>query len=175
MPAKTAAHPRDHRPAWSLLLAGAAAACLAFAGSAVRAEDAGARPVLSAEPYRTLSVNIPLNSGDEAGHWIEWLVRAKAGTPLLYSWSVSGVTEPEEFYSDLFGHGVEPGTGEDVSYQKFSGLFSNGAVTVPYDGLHGWYFKNDSAGAVVVHLRLSGDFEVVSAEELAAIQAADEP
>lgn len=102
-------------------------------------------------------------------------MRAKAGTPILYSWSVSGVTEPEEFYSDLFGHGVEPGTGEDVSYQKFSGLFSNGAVTVPYDGLHGWYFKNDSAGAVVVHLRLSGDFEVVSAEELAAIQAADEP
>lgn len=174
MPARTAYMP-DRRPAWWLLLAGAAATCLTLAGGGARAEEAAARPVLSAEPYRTVSVNIPLESGDVAGHWIEWLVRAKAGTPLLYAWSVSGVTDPEEFYVDLFGHGVEPGTGEDVSYHKLSGLFSNGAVTVPYDGLHGWYFKNDSAGAVVVHLRLSGDFEVVSAEELAAIQAADEP
>lgn len=161
------------RPSLSLLVLALTAAVAAPSVAQSPKEDERFRAVTSPSPHRTVSVDIPLASGDEAGHWIEWLVRTQAGRPLLASWSVSGVTEPEEFYGHFFGHGVEPESGEDIIYQRRSGLFSHSAVTPPYDGLHGWYFKNDSAGAVVVHLTLSGYFDLVSAEELAAIQAAE--
>lgn len=119
-------------------------------------------------PYRTETVQIPLASGDEAGHWTEWKVRARAGQPLVYSWSVSGVANPEEFYVDFHGHTEPPAAEREDSYHRVSGLYASGALTTPFDGLHGWYFKNDSAGAVVVHLRVSGFYEPLTPEEIAA-------
>jgi hypothetical protein len=76
------------------------------------------------------------------------------GTSLVYSWSVDA--PPEEFYFDM--HGETPPTPEVklVTYQKGTGVASNGSVVAPFDGIHGWYLQNQAERPVTVRLELSG-------------------
>ena len=41
-------------------------------------------------------------------------------------------------------------------YSKTGGSPQNGVFTAPWDGIHGWYLKNESAKDVVVTLELAG-------------------
>lgn len=137
-----------------------------------RQADTGTLPISVAQvPFRSDTFRIALASGDEAGHELEQKLRAAAGTTLGYSWSVSGIDNPEEFYVDLHGHAPPaPGYRED-SFRQGGGLADSGSFVVPFDGIHGWLFKNDSAGPAVVTLQVSGFYTPVPAEELAAIEA----
>jgi hypothetical protein len=35
-----------------------------------------------------------------------------------------------------------------------------GTFTAPFEGKHGWYFRNESKQAIVVTLRLKGQYEL---------------
>ncbi len=41
-------------------------------------------------------------------------------------------------------------------YSKTGGSPEAGVFTAPWDGIHGWYLKNDSGKDVVVKLELAG-------------------
>lgn len=55
-------------------------------------------------------------------------------------------------------HGETPPTPEVkvVTYQKGTGVASNGSVVAPFDGIHGWYLQNQAERPVTVRLELSG-------------------
>jgi len=116
-------------------------------------------------PFRSDVIEIPLGSSetDNLHSELEYKVRMKAGDSLVYSWTVTGVTNPEEFYSDF--HSETPARGQTpakvMEYRQSTGLTSNGALTAPIEGVHGWYLQNQAVGAVVVHLKLSGFYELV--------------
>jgi hypothetical protein len=92
----------------------------------------------------------------------------KAGGALIYSWTVEGVSNPEEFYSDF--HGEAPATEQDkrptvVEFRRATGLASHGELTAPMDGIFGWFLQNQSEAPAVVHLKLAGFYELIPAGE----------
>ena len=115
--------------------------------------------------FRSDVIDIPLASSetDNLHSELEYKVRMKPGDTLVYSWAVTGIANPEEFYSDF--HGETPAQGQTpakvVEYRQATGLSSNGALTAPIPGVHGWYLQNQAVGAAVVHLKLSGFYELV--------------
>lgn len=118
--------------------------------------------------WRTDTIEIPLRSGDDRmrGNELEYKVRMKQGATLTYEWSVSEITNPEEFYFDFHGHTVVEGQEMTVAtYKQATGTKAAGALTAPFDGVHGWYFQNQALPAVVVRVRLSGFYELVEAGE----------
>jgi hypothetical protein len=116
--------------------------------------------------FRSHAIDIPLRSPDTGrrGSDIEYKVLMKAGDALVYSWAVSGLTDPEEFYFDFHGEApAGPGRAEPlvVGYGNGTGASSHGMLVAPIDGVHGWYLQNQSGAPVVVRLRLSGFYEIV--------------
>ena len=109
---------------------------------------------------RTDTVSIPLAAaGDADGrNDLEWKVRMQEGTTLVYSWSVDG--PPEEFYFDMHGETASTPEVKVVTYQKGTGVASNGSIVAPFDGIHGWYLQNQAERPVVVRLKLSGFYQM---------------
>lgn len=110
--------------------------------------------------FRTDTVDIPLAA---AGDWerrdeLEWKVRMKTGDTLVYSLKVEA--PPEEFYFDFHGQSDPSPEVKVLSYKEGLGASSNGAMTAQFDGIHGWYLQNQSVKPVVVHLKLSGFYEM---------------
>jgi hypothetical protein len=113
--------------------------------------------------FRTDTIEIPLKSGDGRGNDLEYKVRMKQGATLIYEWSVSDITNPEEFYYDFHGHTLSE-TREAMTvatYKQATGLSAKGALTAPFDGVHGWYLQNQAVPPVVVRLKLSGFYELI--------------
>jgi hypothetical protein len=118
--------------------------------------------------WRTDTIEIPLKSGDDRmrGNELEYKVRMRQGATLTYEWSVSEITNPEEFYTDFHGHTVVEGQEMTVAtYKQATGIKAAGALTAPFDGVHGWYFQNQALPAVIVRVKLSGFYELVEAGE----------
>ena len=110
-------------------------------------------------PFRTDTVDIPLKPGESEGAELEYKVQMKAGQTLVYSWTVDA--PPEEFYFDFHSE-MRPAPKETVvSHEQAVGVARNGALTAPFDGIHGWYFQNQSLKPVTVHLKLSGFYTLL--------------
>jgi hypothetical protein len=125
---------------------------------------AGGPQVLAREyptAFRTDTIDIPLKGAESAGSEVEYKVKMKAGQTLIYSWSVAA--PPEEFYSDFHSQEwPQKGPKENVvSHRAALGVGVNGAMTAPFDGIHGWYLQNQSEKPVVVHLKISGFYDLL--------------
>jgi D-alanyl-D-alanine carboxypeptidase len=121
-------------------------------------------------PIKAPSKNPPLKDArtDEvtitvaAGRGLEYKFQMKKHAKLKYEWQ-SGSTE---IYFDFHG---EPEGGGANSYKK--GYFESyalsaaksakGTVTVPFDGVHGWYWKNNSDQDTLITLKTSGIYTVI--------------
>ena len=115
-------------------------------------------------PFRSDTIEIPLRDGDDRtrGTELEYKVRMKMGGTLIYEWSVADITNPEEFYFDFHGHTTVEGQEMTVAtYKQATGTSARGALTAPFDGVHGWFLQNQSAKAVVVKVKLSGFYELI--------------
>ncbi len=112
--------------------------------------------------FRSDVIDIPLaaSGNEDRNDELEYKVRMKAGEVVVYSWTVEGLTDPEEFYYDFHSEST-PAPGQVVEYRQMMGADSNGALTAPFEGVHGWYFQNQSVKPVTVHLKLSGFYQLV--------------
>lgn len=116
-------------------------------------------------PFRSDMIEIPLASGDDRrrGNELEYKVRMKKGATLIYSWTVEGISNPEEFYTEFHGHTLTENE-ESMTvayYKKATGTTANGTLIAPFDGVHGWYYQNQSVGPVVVKLKVSGFYDLI--------------
>jgi hypothetical protein len=92
-----------------------------------------------------------------AGKGVEYKVRVRAGEKLRYSWKC----DAGELFYDF--HGEPAGAAKDV-FESFAAGVSAGAkgtLTAPFDGTHGWYWKNRSANPIRVTLDTGGRYEIV--------------
>lgn len=114
-------------------------------------------------PFRsdTLEIRLAARRDPKHGDELEYKVSMQAGESLVYTWKVEGLDDEEFFYSDLHGEQRGQGTPVVVEYRKGTGLSANGLLVAAMDGVHGWYLQNQSDRPVVVHLRLSGFYELV--------------
>ena len=125
------------------------------------ADQSVARYTTSAD--RSDIIDIPLNTADagQGGEELEYKVRMKAGDSLVYSWSVDGISNPEEFYYDFHSESPPTPKVKVIEYRQATGTSSSGVLVAPMDGIHGWYLQNQSAKAVVVKLKVSGFYQLV--------------
>jgi hypothetical protein len=115
--------------------------------------------------FRSDTVEIPLASGDDRrrGNELEYKVHMAEGATLLYEWRVEPMENAQEFYYDFHGHTAEV-EGEEMTvatYTQATGASAQGALTAPFEGVHGWYFQNQSVEPVIVYLKISGFYDLI--------------
>src|SRR5262245_30777943 len=110
--------------------------------------------------HRTDTVDIPVRPN---GGEIEYMVKMRQGESMVYSWRAVEIANPQRLTSEFHGHTDRaPGTtGTLIFYRKATGATENGTLVAPFDGIHGWYLKNDTDRPVVVRLTLAGFYEVI--------------
>ncbi|HEX3485969.1 MAG TPA: hypothetical protein VHT51_12970 [Micropepsaceae bacterium] len=117
-----------------------------------------------ATAFRTDTFEITLPPDEDKGE-LEFKVKMRPGDTLTYSWNVTGdEAHPEWFYYDFHGESrpVPEGAKATVmEYRQATGLKSSGALVAPFEGVHGWYFQNQSDKPQTVHLTISGFYELV--------------
>jgi hypothetical protein len=136
--------------------------------AASTAKSAAPAPLLRtyATRWRTDQIDIPLTSAEDLGAEIETKVKMKKGATLIYSWTVTGLTNPEEFYFDMHSQSDPMPKVVVISHEARIGTGGNGALVAPFDGIHGWYLQNQSVGPVVVHLKLAGFYERMTPSDI---------
>ena len=103
--------------------------------------------------WRTDAVDVAV----PAGKGLEYNLTMKKGDTLVYNISYGTLSEPGKMVSEFHGHTRQVnGVGDLMFYSKSDGSPQSGSFTAPWDGIHGWYLKNESPNDVVVKLELAG-------------------
>jgi hypothetical protein len=127
--------------------------------------SAGSNAVAHSYPqtWRTDTIEIPLAAAPTPGYDLEYKVRMKSGETLVYSWTA--VDAPaDEFYYDFHSESDPAPKVSVASHKEGTANLANGSLTAPFDGIHGWYFENQSTKPVVVRLTLAGFYELRRAD-----------
>jgi hypothetical protein len=117
--------------------------------------------VLSIQPgkWRTDKVLVPV----AAGKGLEYKLTMKKGEGLVYNISYGALSDPKLMVVEFHGHTPQvSGVGDLMFYSKTGGSPESGVFTAPWDGIHGWYLKNDSPKDVVAILELAGFYSIES-------------
>jgi len=88
----------------------------------------------------------------------EFKLEASKGSQFSYMWS-SG---KDPLFFDFHGEPKNDTTGSFKSYQKGTESTFSGSVVAPFEGTHGWYWKNTSTSPVTISLSLQGDYRLTS-------------
>ena len=90
-----------------------------------------------------------------AAKWeLEYKFRMKKGAKLQYAWDTGGT----KLFYDFHGEPKGDTTGYFKSYKESTGAKSSGFLTAPFEGIHGWYWKNQTNKPVTVTLKVKGDY-----------------
>jgi hypothetical protein len=115
--------------------------------------------VISIKPvkWRTDKVEVSVATGEG----LEYKLTMNTGDTVVYNISFGALKAPEQMVSEFHGHTEQvDGVGDLMFYSKTGGSPQSGVFTAPWDGIHGWYLKNDSAADVVVTIELDGLYEI---------------
>jgi hypothetical protein len=101
----------------------------------------------------------------EPGRGLEIKLVMREGDAVVYSWQATGLDRADQLISEFHGHTDEvPGEkGTVMFYKKATVLSDQGSLVAPFDGIHGWYLRNDAYSPVVVQLTLAGFYELEDA------------
>jgi hypothetical protein len=104
----------------------------------------------------TIDIPVPANGGD-----LEYKLAMKKGDAIVYSIGYGALEHPGLAVSEFHGHTEKgaDGNGDLMFYSKTGGAPQSGSFSAPWDGIHGWYLKNDSAKDIVVKLEVAGFYE----------------
>ena len=115
--------------------------------------------VISIQPgkWRTDTIDIPVPAKDE----LEYKLSMKKGEGIVYAINYGDLEHPGVMVSEFHGHTEKgaDGNGDLMFYSKTGGTTENGVFNAPWDGIHGWYLKNDSDKDVVVKLEVAGFYQ----------------
>jgi hypothetical protein len=103
-----------------------------------------------AEPGKPVEVRLTLqpNEGREVK------ATMKAGQEFDYRWATDG----GEVRFELHGEPAGAKGDEYTSYEKGSSAGASGKFRAPFDGTHGWYWKNRTDKPVTITARATGSF-----------------
>lgn len=102
-------------------------------------------------PQRTDSVNITIPAkGDKEYKF--YLVKAAV---LKYTWS----TDAGVLFFDFHGEPAGDTSGYFKSFKKDNDERASGTLTAPFEGTHGWYWKNNNPFPVTITLKANGDYQ----------------
>lgn len=107
---------------------------------------------------RSDTIEIPLFAGAD----LEYKLGMKLGNAVSYNWSAANLESPDDLLIEFHGHTIRtsdaPG---DVMFYKIHRTDSgSGYMVAPFDGIHGWYFDNQSNSDILITLNVSGFYEL---------------
>lgn len=115
--------------------------------------------VLAIQPFRwrTDSIEIPVKAGAD----LEYKLEMKKGQGIVYSINYVDVVDPSVMLSEFHGHTPKgpDGNGDLMFYSKTGGTNESGVFLPPWDGIHGWYLKNQSDKDIMVKLDVAGFYK----------------
>lgn len=105
------------------------------------------------ERQDSVTVRVP------AGKGLEFKMNVLKYGKVKYEW----VTDHGVLFTDFHGEVKEehPDPNKDEYFQSYTEAYSNniiGTFLAPYEGRHGWYFKNKSKTDIVVSIKLKGQY-----------------
>ncbi|OUS01061.1 hypothetical protein A9Q86_09970 [Flavobacteriales bacterium 33_180_T64] len=106
-------------------------------------------------PYRedSIEVIVPAEKG------IEYKFKSLKYGSIKYEWA----TDIGIVYIDFHGEVKQENPPKNVFYESYTLAYSNnmaGTLTAPFEGKHGWYFRNETNEDIVVTIRLNGQYEL---------------
>ncbi len=99
-----------------------------------------------------VTVLVPANKG------VEYKFNLKEFGNLTYEWKTNDSTD---IYFDFHGEPTGDTTGYFESFTIATTKQMQGSATVPFDGSHGWYWKNTTNHDVTIELKTSGNYQVI--------------
>lgn len=114
------------------------------------------RPLDPSKPVQwrdSVDIVIPANKG------LEYKFAMKQGAALYYSWQKGGDSSP--IYFDFHGEPKGATDGYFKSYLETNASQSEGVLTAPFEGIHGWYWENKTSQPVTIRLRTTGEYEIL--------------
>ena len=101
----------------------------------------------------TIEVVVPAEKG------IEYKFKSLKYGSTKYEW----VTDKGIVYIDFHGEVKQENPPKNVYYESYTLAYSNnmaGTLTAPFEGKHGWYFRNETKEDIIVTIRLNGNYEL---------------
>ncbi|MHA0319772.1 hypothetical protein ACXY7D_15245 [Sphingomonas melonis] len=84
----------------------------------------------------------------------------RAGDKITYAWTTGG----PEIRFELHGEEHDAPADEYTSYEKGSSAGERGEFQAPFDGMHGWYWRNRTSSPVTVTVTATGTFRSFAAK-----------
>ena len=100
---------------------------------------------------QVIEITVPANKG------IEYKLQVAQYDKVSYEW----MTDGGSLYFDLHGEPEGDTSGYFESYAIATLDAMKGSFIVPFDGSHGWYWKNTSDKSVAIQLILNGQFQII--------------
>jgi len=107
--------------------------------------------IVKTAPFRSdeKEITLPPHEG------LEIKAHMKTGDHLIYVWTSSAPVK-----ADMHGEKSGDSSGAFTQYWKEKGLTQDqGALTAPFDGKHGWYFRNQGETPLTVKIKTWGFYE----------------
>ena len=101
----------------------------------------------------TITVVVPAEKG------IEYKFKSLKYGSTKYEWA----TDKGIVYIDFHGEVKQENPPKNVFYESYTLAYSNniaGTLTAPFEGKHGWYFRNETNEDIAVTIRLNGQYEL---------------
>jgi hypothetical protein len=101
----------------------------------------------------TITVVVPSEKG------IEYKFKSLKYGSIEYEWS----TDKGIVYIDFHGEVKQENPPKNVFYESYTLAYSNnmaGTLTSPFEGKHGWYFRNETKEDIVVTIKLNGHYKL---------------
>lgn len=107
--------------------------------------------IVKSTPFRSDEKEIMLQPHEG----IEIKAHMKTGDHFIYTWTASAPVK-----ADMHGEKKGDTSGAFTQYWKEKGLIQDqGALTAPFDGIHGWYFRNQGDAPLTVKIKTWGFYE----------------
>ena len=101
----------------------------------------------------TIEVVVPAEKG------IDYKFKSLKYGSTKFEW----VTDKGIVYIDFHGEVKQENPPKNVFYESYTLAYSNnmaGTLTAPFEGKHGWYFRNETKEDIIVTIRLNGNYEL---------------
>jgi len=92
-----------------------------------------------------------------AGEGLEYKFHLVKGASLEYSWATDGAKLHFDFHAEPQGDK----TGYFKSFKESTDNQSNGTLTAPFEGPHGWYWENKTRSPVTIILNTKGPYRIL--------------
>ncbi len=103
----------------------------------------------------TIKIIVPAKKG------IEYKFNANKYAQIKYEWFT---TNKEIVYLDFHGEVKQENAPKNVFYESYTLAYSNnmaGTFTAPFNGKHGWYFRNEYEKDIHLFIILNGEYELL--------------